>query len=452
MGNIEVTPLRIGQKVPFLVPGLGGYVQVSHVSPEGYRVTNGKMFKLFPVTVVHKKLRAMQRQRLFPLPYAEVDYLEHFCESFGMYALGTLTGEHKNRFEEALGVRVAKTASQYPYPQREKITPELLKRINSTGHAYKDVPNKYGVPILRRFSLVDRVGEIFTTAHNNEILVDRETLAVNGSHPKYCWNIRDAKTGEVQEAVHYENLAESYLRHGYYETRIANRQAAAPWRDANVRLLANAFYRDLHHFLDVPEEQLRKRMKVTGDGFSVAARDFNDDYQFENVVVRFMPNTGRLTGGVGRTPSGRHAVVFSVMIGPGDLRYLRDRVSFKLVAHEVAHLQDAGLFRAEGSASKADVGNDAGYYNSPGEWNAFWHEGAADVERFSRNDSMKNPQVKEHFFGDGSLTQFAKKVSLFWDKDFLAEMNATTRRKFDKRLAALWLTLKESGVFEKDSQ
>lgn len=229
-------------------------------------------------------------------------------------------------------------------------------------------------------------------------------------------------------------------------------------RDADLRARAERFYQDLRAYLDVPEDELRRRLIPGRDGsFSVWARDFlksagrpgSSDTSMDDLIVVFGPAREGRKAGVG-TFRGSDALVIYALLAPGDPRFLADRVVHEVVVHEVIHLLDPGRRSGHGGAHAMKRGGMAAYYNEPSEWNAYWQEGAAQLERLLHKMSTPGrPEARskafDHFFGDGSLRALQDRVGRFWDPDFLEAMDPTTRRKFDKRLATLWTELRAQG-------
>jgi hypothetical protein len=114
------------------------------------------------------------------------------------------------------------------------------------------------------------------------------------------------------------------------------------------------------------------------------------------------------------------------------------------IVHEMVHYLDPGLEKQAGSIGH--VGQDDRYYNSPGEWNTFWQEGAARLEAVLRRTISSTDAERKYYFGDGSLAALIDRVHHFWDLDFLRSLNPEYRRKFDKRMAQLWTGLKKKGL------
>jgi len=217
-------------------------------------------------------------------------------------------------------------------------------------------------------------------------------------------------------------------------------------RDKRIRDVAEKFYRQLLSYLKkYPDELVPRR----DGGFSVHAAEFWDHPLRKHFGVVFMPKRGSVQGGMGRAGNTDVLVLYN-LIAPGNRKHLYTRTTslHDVVIHEMVHFLDPGSKYKEGTAKKYDAGQlDAkAYFNDAGEWNAFWQEGAAKLERLIKTDLVKNPKAVTHFFGDGSLRALQDRVNRFWDVMFLQSMNKKTRRKFDKRLAQLWLNLKKKGL------
>lgn len=223
-------------------------------------------------------------------------------------------------------------------------------------------------------------------------------------------------------------------------------------RDAGVRAQAAQFYADLRAYLDAPPEALARRLgPPTPEGmFKLTARAFTDVGPADLLVI-LAPRVGRESGGIGTLKGAgagsRLVILLRTLRGPGDLTHAATRLGQRTVEHEVAHLLDPGL-RAQGggSAARVSAGDLAGYYNAPGEWNAYWQEGAAQAERMLRGEAGQNPKINAFLFGDGTRAALAQRVDKHWDKDFLAALTADTQRRFDKRLAALWQQWRAEGL------
>jgi len=220
-------------------------------------------------------------------------------------------------------------------------------------------------------------------------------------------------------------------------------------KDREYRDVAEHFYHALVKFLKSKPDRLVYR-KSDG-GYSIVASEFWRHPLAKKLGVVFTPEHGRLSGGVGK--AGKFDVlVFPIMLGPGDRRHLDTRLRQDVVVHEMIHFLDPGRDAGQSSAAKFDSGRESDYYNSPGEWNAYWQEGAAAVERFLRAPmvSHSTPEQKakiiKTFFGGTTLKDVYERANKFWDQGFLENMTQKTERKFRKRLAQLWKSLKDRGM------
>lgn len=220
-------------------------------------------------------------------------------------------------------------------------------------------------------------------------------------------------------------------------------------RDKKIRDIAEDFYKSLVKFLKTRSDEL---VPWKHGGVVVMAGKFWKHPKAHKLGVIFTPKVRGLSGGVGRV-GGLKVMIFPIMIGPGDKRHLDTRLIKDAVIHEMIHFLDPGYGKGGGikryektRKSPATVDRKA-YMNDPGEWNALWQEGAAKFERMIRSGGLaRNPKVREHFFGDGSLAQMRVRADQFWEKEFFKYMSSKTKRKFDKRFAQLWTAMKKEGL------
>jgi hypothetical protein len=253
-------------------------------------------------------------------------------------------------------------------------------------------------------------------------------------------------------------IEEKYFRHDEQNCMTLRRREylaeAAYWRDKEKRRMAEDFYDSLVFFLKTKSNQMDFDPQ-TGS-FAVLSNVFWNNHDIENFAVLFTPSEQinkewGSRGGLGHAGNLK-VLVFPILIAPGDNRRLGTRLKKDTVIHEVIHLLDAGTGKSGitkyGKMGSGSTNFDPGvYFNEPGEWNAYWQEGAADFERMTNHDLVrKNPNAFEHFFGDGSLKQALERVDKFWDKEFIKNMNTTTRRKFEKRFAELWEKAKDKKL------
>jgi len=236
-------------------------------------------------------------------------------------------------------------------------------------------------------------------------------------------------------------------------------------RDKEFRDRAMRFYDALYAYLDVPEDKLRKKLMPWGDdgSFIANARDFHDDPAFKQLSVVFSPvKEGSATrASMSWSFAGWPLIRIHALIEPRNPKYLASRVVREIVVHEVIHLFDRQREkgRIRGSSEVQRTRGRAAYYNQPHEWNAYWQAGANSAESMARNVP---PKAFDYYFGDGTLKSFIAKAYLhFWDQGFVDSMDKDTRRKFDKRLADLWVSaiepiaktkLRMESIHEDDQQ
>lgn len=221
-------------------------------------------------------------------------------------------------------------------------------------------------------------------------------------------------------------------------------------RDSSLRQRARRFADELR-------DSVVSKARASKDGtFYLYASDFSTDSELvgSGLIVVLAPSNAGIKAGVG-TYKGRPAVVFYSLLEPGNLKYIETRLNQSTIEHEVIHLMDAGRGKSKVSPSRIGSGDASDsdyetYYNSDAEWNAYFQEGAAGVERTLANlragDDDWNKKVVRNLLGDGTFASFLKvAVKNYWDADFLKHMDSRIRRKFEKRLGVLWQGLEFPG-------
>jgi hypothetical protein len=217
-------------------------------------------------------------------------------------------------------------------------------------------------------------------------------------------------------------------------------------RDAAVRQRAQRFTDDLLAFLSADPDALEGKMKARADwGFEVQATAFTKALPRPLTVI-LLPRTHGITAQVETYDDQDDALVLFCLYQGGDLSDVTQHIDRSTVIHEVTHLLDPGRTaptnRDQGMLRRQ---SQEAYFNSPGEWNAYWQEGAARLERALAAD-RRSPAVRARTFGDGTLRGLQANVARFWDPRLLRAMDPRTQRKFDKRLAALWAELRVQGL------
>lgn len=141
---------------------------------------------------------------------------------------------------------------------------------------------------------------------------------------------------------------------------------------------------------------------------------------------------------------------------PEDAKRIADAIgeNRETFVHEFVHTQDFLRGAPSGRAKKMkDGGRDlVQYFNSPTEWNAFFQQGAAAVERNLEDLRRNFPEKYDEWKGKGafaSAQDLIQSAYLYWREDFVERMDAQTRRRFEKRVAAFWEGLHAQGLVGK---
>ena len=201
----------------------------------------------------------------------------------------------------------------------------------------------------------------------------------------------------------------------------------------------------MDHLRRYPEDLVPR----SDGGFSLRAHEFWDYPSARSFAVVFLPKHGSRKGGIGKSGPFDVLVLYNLR-NPGNSKYIETetRDMHDVIVHEMIHYLDPGRGKSKGTASRFDTGKLSAkqYYNDPGEWNAFWQEGAASLERMIRSGFGKIPRMREQMFGKGSFNDLLDRAHRHWDVTFLQNLNKKTRRKFEKRLYQLWKEMKDNGL------
>jgi hypothetical protein len=222
-------------------------------------------------------------------------------------------------------------------------------------------------------------------------------------------------------------------------------------RDKEARDKARAFHKALVSYVEKNKDNLKK---ISGGntgmgGFVIEAKRFWSGEGADNLFVMYVPAGAKgkgVSGGLGvHGPSGKDVLVLPVLKGPWDTTGIDTRTDKSLIVHEMIHFFDPG----RGKGKDVDPQRAAAYYNHPSEWNAYWQEGASSVEGMANNKMLHTPDRWEKVFGDGSFKEFRSKMMRMkaWNQDYLKNMNAKNKKKFETRLYQLWQGIMDNRPF-----
>ena len=231
---------------------------------------------------------------------------------------------------------------------------------------------------------------------------------------------------------------------------------AAQWRDLDFRKKAIRIYDKLIKLLNDKRflELLRKKYKTDKHkGYVIPGKYIGDEYSRLSFILApnemFGKNVKAALGYGERTK--RPTIVLPFLIGPFDLKYIETRINKDSLIHELIHYFDG--IRSKGkdtrnSASYFDSGEHSDYFNDPGEFNAYYQEGAGVIERMVRNAKGGGflGRLFKMFGSWDDFDVFYKVVSKnksFFDQDWVDNMNNKMKRKFKKRLYGFFIYLKD---------
>ena len=219
-------------------------------------------------------------------------------------------------------------------------------------------------------------------------------------------------------------------------------------QDQKFRQIARGVFKDI-------DNQFAAGMR-SGKLASIMARN---GYEFpvpgHNVSLRFAQSSAKT--GYGKAGSGRKVIQLAMPPGaklgqfPQFAQAYWAALKEKFI-HEFTHYLDEERIGIEvGSAKAYDATGDvADYFNSPAEYNAYWHEGTAryfdTIDGLSRLPAERFTASFQKFYGDfskfydmviGNFTTDAAPVL----KAFYTNLTPKNERKLKKRVAQLWQDL-----------
>jgi hypothetical protein len=203
--------------------------------------------------------------------------------------------------------------------------------------------------------------------------------------------------------------------------------------DLAVRSKAKSLYNGLIGYLTSQKKPLSFKGTLSLD----ASEFWKDDYFDLTIVFKGLILGGNVAAMGTDTTNRKNKTLYLHLLAPKEIKKgkivgseLADRLEIGPITHELAHAFDPGAQYVSYGTDKLAKGFKEKYYNTPTEWNSFWQEGVANLE--SAIDSGE--QLKYRTLGD--LTKDAKR---FWSESFIRHMDVDTKRKFDKRIYALYI-------------
>lgn len=241
---------------------------------------------------------------------------------------------------------------------------------------------------------------------------------------------------------------------------------ADPKRDAAYRKEAVAFLkklrRELHDqgFID----DLMDMAQPKRGGYALPA-DWIDK-RYRGLLIMLVPKTmqpssnapGRVVAGGFGSMSNWKVIQLPVLKAPMDLGYVSTRIDTGVFVHEFIHYLDnerGGGFllnpKTKGSKEHLKGGGESSYYNDPGEFNAYYQEGARSVEAVVRSamdmrrSSVGRQKVINSMLGGMKSAQsFSRAALKRFNQDFVGNLNPKYRKKLMARLAGLYSHLKKT--------
>lgn len=209
-------------------------------------------------------------------------------------------------------------------------------------------------------------------------------------------------------------------------------------RDRDLRNKAEGFYNDLISYLK------RDKKTLYPLGYFLDSSKFWADPDAKDLFIALMgknKNVGASISG-SRYDHASYGACMQLNIFDNKNKdgvtgeKLAELINKGVVVHEFIHFMDKGTGK---QLSAVSGGHGADYYNASAEWQAYWQQGAQATEEILTryiNDNPFWPSIFVHSIT--TLEKFYSSVIANWHSGFIENMNDETKRKFDKRMAALW--------------
>lgn len=214
-------------------------------------------------------------------------------------------------------------------------------------------------------------------------------------------------------------------------------------RDRSARIEATKMAKRLERWLS--KESNHSKMTRTGSGEFIfdAGRAWSE---YSGLLILLKVRTDKAKFPAFGFLRGKPLIFLPILIAKGDLSHIDTRfgVGFQeSFVHEFIHYLDylrAGGRYGKRSASSVDDGDYDAYVNNPKEFNAFYQQGARELERMVKSMKRKAPENVWTKIFPNDFTEFLKKDSLrrHWDDVFVDYMDDRYRKKFVKRVHPLF--------------
>jgi hypothetical protein len=203
--------------------------------------------------------------------------------------------------------------------------------------------------------------------------------------------------------------------------------------DLAIRSKAKLLYNSLSEYLSSQKKHLSFKGNLELD----ASKFWKEDSFDLTIVFKELILGGNIAAMGTDTANRKNKTLYLYLLVPKEIRKgkvigsdLAERLEIGPITHEIAHAFDPGARYSNYGSDKWDKGfSREKYYNTPSEWNSFWHEGASNLEAAIENGE----QLKYR-----TLDDLIKDAKRFWSESFIRHMDVDTKRKFDKRIYALY--------------
>jgi hypothetical protein len=252
----------------------------------------------------------------------------------------------------------------------------------------------------------------------------------------------------IQPAYYGSRLGDSLVLISTLLEQVISEDAG---QDALYRVEAKGFALKLRNWLtnikNEPLEELHPLIQTIRDprySGGLALKAGRIDERYSDLVIVMLPedkirvDTYQITGGFGRSKDRTTSVIcVNNLLEPNSLKHCDTRLNLGTFIHEFVHYLDSKREKGSSGSSVEELkSSDSSYFNSSGEYNAYFQEMASDLDSMFGRDSWlrSSPDFERYSTWEG-FKELAKRVS---NESWQQLMNPAYQRKFLRRLYGLW--------------
>lgn len=214
-------------------------------------------------------------------------------------------------------------------------------------------------------------------------------------------------------------------------------------KDREVRIEATKMAKRLERWLSNASNHTKMTRSQTGEFIFDAGRAWS---KYSGLLILLKVKTDKAKFPAFGFLQGKPLIFLPILLAKGDLSHIHTRFGGgfqESFVHEFIHYLDyirAGGRYGKDSVSSGDSGDYDAYVNNPKEFNAFYQQGARELERLVKSLKRSAPEHVWDKIFPNNFTEFLTRKSLIrhWDEVFVDHMDGGYRKKFIKRVHPLF--------------